>query len=251
MNFIWKELEFFLTCLKNLNISESFSLNKNKGFCVSTGCSFESWVFYPERLNSDIIKEIIKFFNERDISFIFPVYNINGEYEYEKIFEDSGLFYGGDLTAMSFEPDVGVLHRTNSQITFKKITSENSREWAETAWRGFGSSDNVAENYYKFVDALSNASEKLSLYIAEYDKKNSGTFLITHEEKYVGVYYFATLPEMRRKGIANAMMNEICRLSGNKKILLQATPAGVPFYKNFGFEELFKIPVYSNENEVF
>ena len=74
--------------------------------------------------------------------------------------------------------------------------------------------------------------------------------MLTHGENVTGVYYFATLPKFRRKGIARAMMSEICRLSSGKTIVLQATPSGVPFYKNFGFEELFTIPVYSNENDI-
>ena len=41
------------------------------------------------------------------------------------------------------------------------------------------------------------------------------------------------------------------KVSSGKKILLQATPAGLPFYKNFGFEELCKIPVYSDTRDVF
>jgi len=52
---------------------------------------------------------------------------------------------------------------------------------------------------------------------------------------------------MRRKGIARAMMNEICRLSANKKIVLLSMEGGLLFYKNFGFEELSTIPIYSNE----
>ena len=46
------------------------------------------------------------------------------------------------------------------------------------------------------------------------------------------------------------MMSEICRLSDGKQIALQATPVGVPFYKSFGFEDLFAIKVYSTEPDV-
>ena len=75
--------------------------------------------------------------------------------------------------------------------------------------------------------------------------------MLNHGTDSNGVYYFATIPEQRRKGVARSMMNEICRLSNGKKILLQATPMGLPFYKNFGFKELCKIPVYSDSDDVF
>ena len=43
--------------------------------------------------------------------------------------------------------------------------------------------------------------------------------MLVDEPDSTGVYYFATIPEMRRKGVARSMMNEICRLSRGKKIL--------------------------------
>ena len=249
MNFIWEDLKFFVTCLKNLSVSESLMLDNDKGFCVSTGCDLDSWVFYPEHVNdSGIVKEAMNFFNSREISFIFPVYD--SDEEHKKIFEDCGLFLLDTYTAMVFESGKILHPETNSLITIKHVkSSESSREWADTSWRGFGGLDDVPENYYRFVEAMSDDRENLSLYTAEYNGMNAGTFIITNEENYTGVYYFATVPEMRRKGIARSMMNGICRLSAGKDIVLHATTEGLPFYKNFGFKELFTIPIYSNEKE--
>lgn len=242
---VWESLKFYLTSLKNLPVSESLMLDGDKGFCVSTGSSWDSWVYYPERLkDSDTVKEILKFFNSRRIAFLFPVYDAdNGS---EKICKDCGLFFRENFTAMSFVPKTSP--ETDPEMKFKHVTSpEMSKEWAETSWRGFGGLGDVGESYYRFVDALSDDRKNLSLYIAEHNGKNSGVFLLTHYEKYAGVFFFATVPEMRRKGIARAMMNEICRLSANKKIVLLSMEGGLLFYKNFGFEELSTIPIYSNE----
>lgn len=250
MNIIWEDLKFFMTCLKNLPVSESINLDNNKGFCVSTGCNLESWAFYPERVNDpDIVKEALNFFNSREISFLFPVYDSHDECT--KIFEDCGLFLRDTYTAMIFDSGKILKPEMNSLITIKQVTSsELSREWANTAWRGFGGLGSVPENYYRFVEALSNDRENLSLYLAEYNGISSGTILITHhEENYTGAYYLAVLPEMRRKGIARSIMNEICRLSAGKDIVFPASTAGLPFHKNFGFKELFQIPVYSNEKK--
>ena len=245
MNIIWEDLGFFIDGLRHLPVSKSLSLN-NKSFCVSTGCSFESWVYYPEKVkNKKDVESLIKFFQEQDISFMWPLYD-----EGEEILKEAGLVYAGNLTAMSYNPSAFQAPSLKMD-GFSLRVSPKHEDWAKTAWRGFGGGfDDIPENYFALVKAF-NDDEKFSLYIAEYEGKNAGTFLITHEENLTGVYYFATVPEFRRRGIARAMMNEICRLSGTKTIVLQATPSGLPFYKNFGFDELFSIPVYSTESNIF
>ena len=47
------------------------------------------------------------------------------------------------------------------------------------------------------------------------------------------------------------MMDEICRIADEKKIVLQATPMGRKFYEAFGFREEFKISVFSTESDIF
>ena len=245
---IWEDLKFFLTRLTYLSVSESMKLGDNGGFCVSTNCASENWIYYPERITGmKTVKEAVKFFADRNISFMWPVYDGGQE-----ILTEAGLLYAGDLAAMSLEP-ANISPDTDNNITFEPvITPEQSREWAVTAWHSFGGGiDDTPENYFALVDAFRHDGENLSLYLARNDGKCAGTFLITHEAALMGVYYFAVVPEIRRKGIARAMMNEVCRLSGGKKIVLQATPSGRPFYRSFGFDELFMMPVYSTESDIF
>ena len=135
-------------------------------------------------------------------------------------------------------------------VTFERVTSELADEWSATAWRGFGGEDDAPENYCRFVRALVDDAENLSLHLAKFDGKSAGVFATTNEPERVGVYYFATVPELRRKGIASSMMSEICRLSAGRKIVLQSTPMGVKFYCSFGFDELFRIPVYSTDKDI-
>jgi GNAT superfamily N-acetyltransferase len=69
----------------------------------------------------------------------------------------------------------------------------------------------------------------------------------------VGVYYFATLPEERGKGVGAAMMDKILRVASEGApgfsaahfAVLQATPEGARLYASQGFEALFPIPLYS------
>ena len=265
-NEIWEDLKFFLERLKALPVSESLRLGNNGGFCVSTGCDLESWVYFPERVNdANIVNEAVKFFHERNISFMWPIYEAGGE----KVLESAGLVYAGNLEAMTLDSEKINLERANEDVRILRVNNcadfdagigdvrnyseaNSTKIWARTAWHAFGGGvDDVEENYYAFVSALNNDRENLELYLAELDNEPVGTFLLTCEKNFAGVYYFGVIPELRRKKIAASMMNEICRLSRGKKIVLQATPSGVPFYEKFGFERLFTIRVYSNESDIF
>ena len=249
MSSVWEEIRFFVSSLASLSVSESIALGR-RGLCVSTGTYSESWIYYPEKITSpEIVHEAVNFFLERDISFMWPLYD-DGD---RKLLENAGLCYAGDLTAMSLTPRIAA---PNNNVTFERVN--DSLLWARTAWQGFGGSvDELPGEFVKFSGALNADRENFSLYLARYEGEEAGTFLVTNEEKCAGVYYFAVMPELRRKGIARAMMNEICRLSGGKsggnkkKILLQATPMGVPFYRAYGFDIISKIPVYSTEEDIF
>ncbi len=248
MNIIWEDLKFFLERLTFLPVSETMKLGNNGGFCVSTNCALENWIYCPERITDrKTVEDAVKFFDDRNISFMWPVYDGGAE-----TLTEAGLLYAGDLAAMSLNP-ANITHNTDSTLTVEPvITPEQSEEFARTAWHSFGGGiDDTPDSYFALIDALSHDRENLSLYLARKEGKCAGTFLITHEAALMGVYYFAVVPEMRRQGIAGEMMKEVCRLAEGKKIVLQATPSGRPFYRNFGFKELFFIPVYSTESDIF
>ncbi len=250
-SFIWEDLKFFVDSLKILPVSEFLTLTQNGSYCVSTGTYFENWVYCPERITSpESVHEAVRFFEERGEAFMWPVYGGG-----TKILEGAGLKYAGDLTAMCFVPkneghDFSQDGNVNT-ITIQQVTSPKAAGLcAETAARGFGE-EGASESYRKFVEALCGEIGRVRIYLAWYGGKNAGVYLVTEEPEMMGVYYFAVVPEFRRKGVARAMMTEICRQSAGKRVVLQSTPMGRKFYVAFGFEELFRIPVYSTESDIF
>ena len=247
MRDVWEDLRFFAEHLSKLPISESMTLGKRGGFCVSTNNEFENWVYFPERVKDiETVKKAMTFFGERGETFMWPVYDGGSE-----ILEASGLLHAGHLEAMSLDPERSVKDRVNPSITFRKISRETSWQWTECAWAAFAyGGGEPSGDYLALGEALCN-DDDMSLYVAELEGHDVGAFLVTDEAELIGVYYFATKPEFRRKGVAASMMNEICRLSGGRKIVLQATPSGVPFYRAFGFEDLGAIEVYSTRADIF
>ena len=242
---IWNELRFFLERLEALSVSQSIVLGS--GFCVSVASYAENWVYLPEPVDAyDYVMEATMFFDELEETFMWPLYEGSGEF-----LEKDGVDYVGDLTAMSLDPEDADFSRANGRVKCERVSSlEDAMLWARTGWRSFGGDDDVPEEYRAFISALHNEGKDVSLYLARLDSEAAGVFLITDEPKVTGVYYFGTLPEMRRRGVASSMMREICRLSGGKKIVLQSSPDGVEFYRSFGFTEHFRIPVYSTDKEI-
>ncbi|TDQ45646.1 GNAT family N-acetyltransferase [Actinorugispora endophytica] len=54
----------------------------------------------------------------------------------------------------------------------------------------------------------------------------------------VGVYWVATLPEQRGRGIARAVLAAALADHQDREVVLTATPAGVPLYADLGFGEV-------------
>lgn len=239
-NFVWDEMKFFVSCLRSLPVSETLKLN-DEAVCVFTNTPYENWVYYPNPEGDDeSVSRSFEFFKERNVSFMWPVYNAES-------LRHTELIHAGDLTAMYLESNHEAKYESNPSVTFKRIDSHSDAQlWANTAWRSFVADDDVPDTFREFTDALIDSHEHLALTAAMYEGEAAGAYITTIMG---GVYYFGVLPEMRRRGIARAMMNEICRQ--NKRITLQATRIGYAFYKSYGFTELFKMPVYSNDPDIF
>lgn len=244
---IWEDLRFFLLRLRALSVSKSFELDE--GFCVSTNNEFENWIYYPGRVREiETVKTAMNFFAQRGETFMWPVYDGGCE-----VLESAGLLNAGHLEAMKLNPEKTATTLANSSVTITPVTStELAQRWARLEWSAFeyGGCEPTRE-YEALVEAFLNDRENFEMFIAELDGSDAGAFMITKEPELTGVYYFATVPEFRRKGVAAAMMNEICRRSQGKKIVLQATPSGRPFYGAFGFEDVGKIEVYSTQADIF
>ena len=244
---IWEDLQFFVESLESLSVSRSIKLGS--GLCVSVGSYAENWIYFPERVKSrERVAEAVRFFGDLEETFMWPLYDGGGE-----VLEAEGLIYAGDITAMSLEPREANTSRIreNPEVKCERVSSvEIASAWAVTSWRAFGGEEEVPKEYCEFVNALFRESRNVGLYMARLEGRAVGTFALTEMDRTVGVYYFGTLPEMRRKGVASSMMSEICSIAGSRKIVLQSTPEGLEFYRKFGFTELFRIPVYSTDPEI-
>ena len=252
-------LEFFLTRLRGLSCCRSVDL-PGGGFCLFTGSdsASENWVFRRGAApDEEAVHAALCFFGECATGegaapFIWPLPEGGG------VLPRFGLPERGRLLAMSrgCGGPADTADGGNPEVSFVPVSDEADAErWAEAMWKGFGTGPGAPGNLRVLVRGI-RADGTLTLVTARIEDRDAGTFLLASDPSSpaAGVYYFAVPPRYRRRGVATAMMAEILRIArrgGKRKILLQATPSGVPFYHAAGFEALGEIPLFSASDDVF
>jgi GNAT superfamily N-acetyltransferase len=222
-------------------------------FLLMTGteAASENWVFDRSRtLTGEKTARACSFFAGANLPFVWPVLPDAGG-AYRKELERAGLPARGELTAMA--RPASLPDRRTLPLTFERAaTEETAFRWAETAWRAFGSPSGAPASFAALASGLGRDPD-FRLILACRDGEPVGTFMLSFAGAGAGVYYFATLPEERGKGVGAAMMKELLRAASMSSglVTLQATPSGAPFYASLGFEALFAIPLHSRAEEVF
>ena len=123
---------------------------------------------------------------------------------------------------------------------------DDTARWGEAAWYAFGGEAGAAAKaYVPFGEYLANHPKNRAFALEEHGRYVS-TALIHETDEAYGLYYFATVPERRRQGLAAKLMDGVtAALPEKKPLVLLATEAGLPFYINYGFKIIDKVPVYS------
>ena len=253
LDIVWENLAFFLNQLRLLPTSEALNLSPSGGaFCLSTRSAFasENWVFCPEGpASADSARAALDFFGGRGLPFVWPLRDATPEAL--DLLRRAGLREAGRLLAMSLEVSEG---GESSGLSFHCVNSrEDALRWADLAWQGFDGEAPAPDNFRELADAMRDLPA-VRLVTASDGGQDLGTFLLAIANRAAGVYYFAVPPTHRRRGVAMAMMREILRMAreaGAGRVVLQATPAGVPFYRAAGFETHGEIPLFSTSDDVF
>ncbi len=247
---LWGDLGFFLTRLRALSPCESLALPG--GFCLSMGSNSasENWAFFPGvSPDEELTGAALRFFEERGVPFVWPVEAGNTP----EALVAAGLRERGRLVVMSRSPEG--LTRGGAGVTFHPVSSRSeARRWAQAAWRGFDGEGLAPCPFQKVMEAIAEETTCLRLVTARLHGEDVGTFLLAPGDQTMGIYYFAVLPEFRRQGVAAEMMSEAGRMAlaaGCHELVLQSTPAGLPFYRNAGFTPRGEMALFSSSEDVF
>lgn len=207
----------------------------------------ENYALFAENSGEAEVKKALAFFNGRKAGFAAPRLLRTPE-EAVRALEENGAAARRIYTSMYLPPE-NMPEAGAPEV--KEISEDDAAKWGEAAWYAFGGEDGAeAVAYIPF-----------GVYLAEHGSnrafalQDGGVFASTaliHETRNTfGLYYFATLPDRRRRGFAQRLMDGVtAALAGKKPLFLLATEAGLPFYTKYGFKTLDKVPVYSQSDDI-
>lgn len=193
-------------------------------------------VFEAERL--------ISFFSARELPFVVPELPGTPD-KLVSALETGGILPVRTYTAMIIEQS----RRAGSAEPLMKLVgagTDAADEWGRAAWMGFDGGAEVPEDYLSLARHLAGCREN-ALYLLEEAGRALACGLLHKAGDACGLYYFATLPEFRRRGFARRLMEGLAgeAARGGREMVLLATPEGLPFYLDFGFKRLSEITIRS------
>jgi len=249
-----KNISFTLEAMAALKTSRSIFFGEGSlALATGTNSASENWAFFPpcasRAIEEKVVKRVCAFFENLGQPFIWPLFPETAAAG--RVLEEAGMKARGELLAMvcpKFSPEK---NNIIAPLTFE--INKKTDAWAEVAWMAFGSSAGVPDSFVRLARGLRD-NKDFSLILAKRGDLPVGTVMLSLSGESAGIYYFATLPEERKKGVGDAMLHEASRLTferGCCALTLQATPMGAPFYASRGFKPLFGLPVYSFSEEVF
>lgn len=158
---------------------------------------------------------------------------------YVKAFDFQGMYL--DLSALHTvaEPPSG--------FELREITTPSDLAlWADTCCKGFSIPPEQHEVFAQImIDSATRAPYRH--YLCFLEGVPVSTLCTIPADNTLGIYWVATTPEARRKGIAAATMTivlEQAREKGHALATLQSTDSGHNFYKRLGFQDLYLESVY-------
>ncbi len=134
---------------------------------------------------------------------------------------------------------------TGFNLDFRFVQSEKDFEkWQHIILKSFHISDEekskILPRYFQYAG--------IHLLLAGFDKETLTTAMMIFEKNAcAGIYFIATLPEHRRKGLASSCLHHAinyCHSSGIKNIILHAVPQGISIYQKLGFKEYCNFDFY-------
>ena len=111
----------------------------------------------------------------------------------------------------------------------------------------FGAHPPARDEWARIHDALGPAGDGSLLFLlARVDGAPAATAAVFFQSDAAGLYCFTTLEQMRRRGLASALVracHEAAQARGIDRAVLQATASGRPAYARAGYREQQSLPV--------
>ena len=202
----------------------------------------ENYALLAQGAGADEVEKAARFFAERGAEFVTPWLPQTPQ-AVARALEERGIERRRIYTSMYLPVEA---ERGHCSPEVAEVTAAEAARWGEAAWYAFGGeAGEEARAYALFGEYLANHPKNRAFALEE-EGRYVSTALIHETPEAYGLYYFATVPERRRQGLAAKLMDGAASALPEKKpLVLLATEAGLPFYISYGFKIIDKVPVYS------
>ncbi len=208
----------------------------------------ENYALFTSSATIDDLYAVLDFFKSRKLPFLVPQFPEMDE-KFCALLALHGLEVRRSYTAMS----IRVISREDphDRAVIKISDHEQICEWADSSWAGFGGARPAPDNFRSLTKYMANCGEN-DLFYLNSEGQAACTGLLHNTGGTCGLYYFATLPELRRRGLAGRLMRSLVWQAScfSDNLVLLATEAGLPMYSRFGFNTIAQIPVRSINDDI-
>jgi ribosomal protein S18 acetylase RimI-like enzyme len=232
------------------------SLRQEGSICsMHTGVAISdfNWVWNEKPLDGSDIKSvegIKEFYRHQNLRFWWWIYPRADSSQTKEILENAGMRLITQIPCMAADFNIKTLNdKTPDEATVSEVKDTNDLlVWADISFRGFQMPERTREQYNKFILSFQRGNKKAQkLFLAHIDGKPVATSLLFTDKDTAGIYYVATLPEYRNRGMGHYITLAAMRAAkdaGYNDVILQATPAGAKVYRRIGFQEICRAQIY-------
>lgn len=197
-----------------------------------------------------LVEEGLMFFAQSQRPHLWPIFP-GVPVDLEGVLEDCGIKRDAVFFAMDADARASLQTMKSAEEDPDKTEEawvedmDLARAWADATWLGFDSEESAPES---FVALVRNAIGTPDLFPAAIDRDGemAATGMLTTGGETAGIYYVATLPAFRRRGLGRKIVRALVEKAlsiGYERICLLATPEGRPLYRRCGFREACEVGI--------
>ncbi len=178
-------------------------------------------------------------------------------YDLGDYLEKHGLKFTEQWTGMALEMGQPVKKQAPLEgLTIKQVDTKDDemlKKWIDIIVKSFnGWGEDDRQGIYSILadSAKAGKDKDFIKFTALYNNVQCSTGALYLGSESAGIYFAATLPEYRGKGIAGELMLKMLDFAvkkGRKLAVLHATKHGEGMYKKLGFKQYCKLNVYATE----